>query len=98
MEHSLVGLLWLTMYVCKVGFKSVSKIIGMGVFSLPYAFYVGGVSLASLSTLLFSFLLVITAFYVLEIMARAQGFTVAQQKATFPKNKLLYGVTVLFSC
>ncbi|KAH3742534.1 amino acid transporter [Pelomyxa schiedti] len=68
----------------------INYIIGMGVFSLPYAFYVGGVSLASISLLMFSGLLIITAFWVLEIMSRAHGYNTAQRLSTHPKNILEY--------
>ncbi|KAH3760914.1 Transmembrane protein [Pelomyxa schiedti] len=46
-----------------------------GVFGLPYAFFSGGIALTTILLFLFAGFLTLTAFWVLEIMARTVGYT-----------------------
>jgi amino acid permease len=63
-----------TTYSGIVGYAvTINFIIGAGVLGLPYAFYMAGVPLTLITLGFFSFFLVLGCWWVLEILARAQG-------------------------
>ncbi|KNC46149.1 uncharacterized protein AMSG_00267 [Thecamonas trahens ATCC 50062] len=57
-----------------VGFGTmINYIIGTGVFSIPFAYYKAGWRLTTICVIIFAFLALVCVFYVVEVLARAEG-------------------------
>jgi len=66
---------------------AVNFLIGSGVFSLPYAFYVAGIPLTLVTFGFFAFFLVLGAWWIIELVARTEGMkSFEEAKSQNPLN------------